>query len=463
MAVDTILIVDDENDLAKGLQRMIQQAFGCRTLAAGSGVDALQIVGNDAVDVVLADILMPEMDGFLLLKKIKARHPAITVIMMTAYASIEKAVEAIKLGAYDFIQKPLNQERLMHLLKKGLELNRLVRQNARLINAMCRKDELTKLVGQSNPIQAIREKIAMLAESEATVLINGETGTGKELAAHAIHNLSNRGRHTLVTVNCPALPETLLESELFGYTKGAFTDALDHRMGMFDQAHRSTIFLDEIGDISPPVQSKLLRILQDKEVKPLGSQKSHTVDVRIIAATNQDLELKMKQNTFREDLFYRLNVASITMPTLDQVRSDIPLLVDHFLEQVACEQNKPKKSVCPEVLNELLSRSWPGNTRQLENLIRRWYAMTSDREITQHHLFAEAGASEADSMDLDLEKPYQDLKERAVEAFTLDYLNRLLQQTKGNISLSAKISGLRRQSLQKIIKRYGIDVSHFRP
>lgn len=463
MTVDTILIVDDENDLAKGLQRMIQQDLDCRTLVAGSGVDALQIVGDDAVDVVLADILMPEMDGFLLLKEIKARHPAITVIMMTAYASIEKAVDAIKLGAYDFIQKPLNQERLMHLLKKGLELNRLVRQNARLIDAMCLKDELTKLVGQSKPIQAIREKIAMLAQSEATVLIQGETGTGKELAARAIHNLSDRGRHTLVTVNCPALPETLLESELFGYTKGAFTDASDHRKGMFDQAHGSTIFLDEIGDISPSVQSKLLRILQDKEVKPLGSQKSHTVDVRIIAATNQDLELKMKQHTFREDLFYRLNVAGITMPTLDQIREDIPMLVHHFLEQVACEQNKPRKSVRPEVLNELLSRTWPGNTRQLENLVRRWYAMTSDREITPHHLHVEAVNGEADPEDLNLEKPYQDLKERAVEAFTLDYLNRLLQQTKGNISLSAQISGLRRQSLQKIIKRYGIDVSHFRP
>jgi DNA-binding NtrC family response regulator len=403
------------------------------------------------------------MDGLLLLREIKARHPAVTVIMMTAYATIEKAVEAIKLGAYDFIKKPLNQERLMHLIRKGLELNRLVRQNSRLIEEMCLKDELTRLVGQSKPIQAVREKIAMLAQSEATVLIQGETGTGKELAARAIHNLSDRRRHALVTVNCPALPETLLESELFGYAKGAFTDAVDQRLGMFDQAHGSTIFLDEIGDISPSVQSKLLRVLQAKEVKPLGSQKSHTVDVRIIAATNQDLERKMKRNTFREDLFYRLNVARVTMPALDKIREDIPLLVDHFLEQVSCEQKKPCKAVRPEVINALLGRPWPGNTRQLENLVRSWYAMTSDREIRSHHLAAETGASQNDSAGLDLEKPYQDLKERAVEAFTLDYLNRLLQQTRGNVSLAAKISGLRRQSLQKIIKRYNIDVSHFRP
>ncbi len=463
MTVDTLLIVDDEPDLAEGLRRTIQSDLDCRILVAGNGSDALQMVEDDTVDVVLADIIMPKMDGLSLLREIKARYPAVTVIMMTAYGTIEKAVEAIKLGAYDFIKKPLNQERLMHLIRKGLELNRLVRQNSRLIEEMCLRDELTRLVGQSRLIQAVREKIAMLAQSEATVLIQGETGTGKELAARAIHNLSDRRRHALVTVNCPALPETLLESELFGYAKGAFTDAVDQRLGMFDQAHGSTIFLDEIGDISPSVQSKLLRVLQAKEVKPLGSQKSHTVDVRIIAATNQDLERKMKRNTFREDLFYRLNVARVTMPALDKIREDIPLLVDHFLEQVSCEQKKPCKTVRPEVINALLGRPWPGNTRQLENLVRSWYAMTSDREIKAHHLATEAGTGQDDPASLDLEKPYQDLKERAVEAFTLDYLNRLLQQTRGNVSLAAKISGLRRQSLQKIIKRYNIDVSHFRP
>ncbi len=462
MTSDTILIVEDEADLANGLRRMILLDMDCRIQVAGNGVEALKVMADQAVDVVLADILMPEMDGLSLLKEIKERYPAITVIIMTAYGSIEKAVEAIKLGAYDFIQKPLNQERLIHLLKKGLALNRLVRQNTRLIEQMCLKDQLTRLVGRSRPIKAVQEKIAMLARSEATVLIQGETGTGKELAARAIHSLSKRGRHKMVTVNCPALPETLLESELFGYVKGAFTDAVDNRAGMFDQAHGSTIFLDEIGDISPSVQSKLLRILQDKKVTPLGSRTSHSVDVRIIAATNQDLSLKMKENAFREDLYYRLNVAGITMPSLDRIREDIPLLVDHFLEQVACEQNKPGKNVTPEVLNELLARPWPGNTRQLENLIRDWYAMTSDLDIKPHHLAVEADSDAVPAVSLDLEKPYQDLKERAVEAFTLDYLNRLLQQTRGNISLAAQTSGMHRQSLQKIIKRYAIDVMQFR-
>ena len=462
MAVDTLLIVDDEADLAHGLQRAINLELDCRILVAGNGARALQIMGESAVDVVLADILMPEMDGLSLLKEIKAHYPAVTVILMTAYASVEKAVEAIKLGAYDFIQKPLDQERLIHLLKKGLELNRLVRENARLIEEMCLQDAMTKLVGQSGPMRSAREKIAMLAQSETTVLIQGETGTGKELAARAIHSLSRRGRHKMVTVNCPALPETLLESELFGYVKGAFTDAADNRIGMFDQAHGSTLFLDEIGDISPSVQAKLLRVLQDKEVTPLGSREGHTVDVRIIAATNRDLEQKMKQNTFREDLFYRLNVANLTMPRLDQIREDIPLLLDHFLELVACEQNRPRKTVAQEVLNELLGMSWPGNTRQLENLVRSWYAITSDLEITRQRTSDAPSTREENHTGLDLDKPYQDLKELTIEAFTLDYLNQLLQQTKGNVSLAAQISGMRRQSLQKIIKRYRIEVDRYR-
>ena len=462
MAVDTVLIVDDEVDLALGLQRTINLELDCRILVAVNGARALQMMGENAVDVVLADILMPEMDGLSLLKEIKARYPAVTVIIMTAFATVEKAVEAIKLGAYDFIQKPLDQERLIHLLKKGLELNRLVRENARLIEKMCLQDELTALVGQSAAMRAVREKIAMLAQSETTVLIQGETGTGKELAAQAIHNLSRRSRHKMVTVNCPALPETLLESELFGYVKGAFTDATENRIGMFDKAHGATIFLDEIGDISPSVQAKLLRVLQDKEIKPLGSQESHTVDVRIIAATNQDLALKIKQSTFREDLFYRLNVASLTMPPLDQIREDIPLLVDHFLELVACEQHRPRKAITQGALNDLLGRPWPGNTRQLENLIRSWYATNSAPEIAQSHPNIGSEAGDASAEGLDLEKPYQDLKERAIEAFTLDYLDRLLQQTKGNVSLAAQISGMRRQSLQKIIKRYGIEVERYR-
>jgi len=462
MLTDTILIVDDETDLLRGLKRSIGMELDARLLMAESAAEALSILELEPVDVILADIQMPEMDGFSLLQRVKSQDPAVTVIMMTAYGTIEKAVEAIKKGAYDFIQKPIDEERLIHLLRKGMELNRLVRENARLMEQMCLQESFANMVGRSRPMRAMFEKIRMLAQSDATVLIQGETGTGKELAAQAIHNLSHRANRKLLTVNCPALPETILESELFGYRKGAFTDAREDRRGLFDQAHGSTIFLDEIGDLTPTVQTKLLRVLQDKEIHPLGASDSHTVDMRILAATNQDLEMKMKHHLFREDLFYRLNVATLLMPPLRQIREDIPLLVDHFLELVACEQNKPRKRVAPELLDDLLARDWPGNIRQLENLIRGWYAMTGDQAIRMRHLGETVHPTSQRQAVRPLDQPYQDLKDQAIETFTRDYLKRLLRHTAGNVSAAAQISGMKRQSLQKIIKRYGIDVARFR-
>ena len=459
MADDTILIVDDETDLVRGLARTIaMEEMDCRVLTAENGLKALDILSREAIDVVLADILMPQMDGLTLLERIKAHDPAVTVVIMTAYGTIEKAVEAIKKGAYDLIQKPIDEERLFHLLGKGLELNRLVRENARLTEEIGRKQTLGRMVGRSRPMRDVFAKLQMLAQSDVTVLIRGETGTGKDLAAQAIHKLSRRGHRSLITVNCPALPETILESELFGYRKGAFTHATEDHTGMFDQASGGSIFLDEIGDLSPAVQTKLLRVLQEKEVRPLGAGRSHVVDTRIIAATNQDLEEKIRQNRFREDLFYRLNVATLSMPSLDAIREDIPLLADHFLEQVASEQKREKKRIAPEVLNQLMGQAWPGNTRQLENVVRGWYAVISDTEIRLHHLERDAGPVSCTATGMDLEKPYQDLKEQAIESFTRDYLDRLLSKTEGNVSAAAQISGMKRQTLQKIIRRYGIDV-----
>ena len=463
MADDTILVVDDETDLVHGLERILTMEIDCRVLTALNGRQALEIICQNAVDVVLADILMPEMDGLTLLERIKARDPAITVIVMTAYGTIEKAVEAIKKGAYDLVQKPLDEERLFHLLRKGLELNRLVRENARLTEAVGRKKTLGSMVGRSRPMRTVFEKIHMLAQSDATVLIRGDTGTGKELAARAIHALSRRGRRNLTTVNCPALPESILESELFGYRKGAFTHAVDDHTGMFDQAGGSTIFLDEIGDLTPQVQIKLLRVLQDKEVRPLGADRSHRVDARIIAATNQDLEHKIERNLFREDLFYRLNVATLSMPSLDEIREDIPLLTDHFLGLIAREQDKAVKQVTPEVLNHLISRPWPGNIRQLENLIRGWYAVIPEGTITLRHLSVDDRLAPCAPNVIDLDTPYLELKDQAIEAFTVEYLNQLLGRTGGNVSAAAQISGMKRQTLQKIIKRTGIDVQRLRP
>ena len=459
---DKLLIVDDEIDLLHGLKRMIEPELACRVLLAGSGVEALDRVKKEVVDVVLTDIRMPDMDGQALLEAIKEFDPAVTVIVMTAYGTIEKAVEAIKSGAYDFIQKPIDEERLMLLLKNGFELNRLVRENTRLMQRLSEKAPFENMVGRSRPMLHIFDTIQMLARTDVTVLILGETGTGKELAAQAVHSLSARRKLSMVTVNCPALPESILESELFGYRRGAFTHASDNRRGLFDQSHGSTIFLDEIGDLSRAVQTKLLRVLQDKKIKPLGVSTGHEVDVRIIAATNQDLKIKMDAQLFRADLFYRLQVATLTMPPLREIREDIPLLIDHFLEQAACEHHTSPKKLAPEVMNSLLKRDWPGNIRELENTIRGWNAVVPDDTITGRHLAVEGGKFSAKSNNPDLNRPYRELKEEAIEAFTLNYLNRLLENTGGNVTLSARISGIKRQSLQKIIKRYGVAVDIFR-
>ena len=461
---DTVLLVDDEIDLLRGLQRLLTMELGCRVLTAENGVQALEILDSEPVDALVADIQMPKMDGLSLLKAVKEIDSTVAVIIMTAFGTIERAVDAIKAGAYDFIQKPFEEDRLIHMLKKALELNRLVRENEQLKARVCENEPFENMVGQSRPLREVFSTIRMLAESDVTVLILGETGTGKDLAAKAIHSLSARRSSRLVTVNCPALPESILESELFGYRKGAFTGADADKEGLFDKARGGTIFLDEIGDLSLAVQTKLLRVLQDKTVQPLGSTETHEVDVRILAATNRDLEQKMRENHFREDLYYRLNVAALTMPPLRRLRDDIPLLAEHFLQKIACEQNAEIKRLAPELLRDLAQRPWPGNIRELENTLRGWCAVARGPVIGAETLSgAQPTPSDPGGPDSEiLSRSYKELKEEAIESFTLDYVKRLLEHTSGNITLAGQISGIKRQSLQKIIRRYGISVEPFR-
>ena len=455
-------MVDDEKDLLAGLQRSITMELDCNVLIADSSFKALETIRAEPVDVVLTDICMPGMDGIALLKAIKSHDPHITVIMMTAYGTIEVAVEAIKAGAYDFIQKPFQDDALMHMLRKGFELNRLVRENARLMAKVCEKAPFESIVGRSEKIRDVLQAIQALARTDVTVLILGETGTGKDLAARAIHAASSRRNQPLVTVNCPALPETILESELFGYRKGAFTNAAEDRKGLFDQAHGGTIFLDEIGDLPVSVQTKLLRVLQDQMIKPLGETASRHVDARIIAATNQNLKLKMEENTFRPDLYYRLNVASLYMPPLREFKEDIPLLVDHFLSKAACSMALPPKKIPAEVIDGLMARDWPGNVRELENLIMKWTALTGSSEIMVDDIELSRRRKNPAGGSIEISKPYKLLKDQAVETFTKDYLHRLLSHTRGNVTLSARISGIKRQSLQKILKRNGISAESYR-
>ncbi|MFH1156142.1 MAG: sigma-54 dependent transcriptional regulator [Pseudomonadota bacterium] len=460
--MQTLLIVDDELDMLKGLQRTIDSRMDVKVLIARDYAGAVSAIETNDIDLVVTDIVMPGRGGIDLLKFIKDHDPLITVVMMTGYGTIEIAVETLKAGAYDFIKKPFEMNDLIRILEKGLERNSLLRENRRLTSSLACLDTTRLVMGSSPKSREALERIRMLAATDVTVLITGETGTGKDLAARIIHETGSRKDRAFVTVNCPALPEGLLESELFGHRKGAFTDARETKKGLFDLADMGTIFLDEIGDLSLSLQTKLLRVLQNKEIHPLGQERSHQVDVRIIAATNQGLGEKIRTGQFRADLFYRLNVASLVMPPLRDIREDIPILVSHFLAKAAASLNVQPKAMSPGYLEELTARDWPGNIRELENTIIGLMATTSGSIIDPRQIETSSTAEAGLLASGVLTGSYLDHKNQLIERFTKTYLHQLFIQTRGNVSLSAQISGIQRQSLQKIINRYNITVDEYR-
>ncbi|MFZ0611381.1 MAG: sigma-54 dependent transcriptional regulator [Desulfobacterales bacterium] len=459
----TILIVDDEQDMLQLLKRSLAPELGCRIETASSGKEALQAIAREPYDLVLADIKMPEMDGLTLLEFIKREQPELTVVMMTAYGTVDTAVEAMRNGAYDFVTKPFDHEALTVRLEKALERSRLLRENLRL-QMECRGDAaFQNIVGKSAGMNRVYETIRMVAKTDLTVLITGESGTGKELVARAVHNLSDRRRRPFVAVNCPTVPENILESELFGYKKGAFTHATQNKIGLFQEAHRGTLFLDEIGDISPTIQTKLLRVLQEKEIKPLGDTKSVTVDVRIIASTNQNLEEKIKKGEFREDFFYRLNVLPIKLPPLREHPEDIPIIASHLLEKHCGKLNKPLKKISSELMEVFVRRNWEGNVRELENVIMQGIIFsTTDairpQDIDLANRNAPAFPAEAALTSL----PYKEAKEKTLVRFNRKYLSRLLSENAGNVSRAARQCGLERQALQQIMRRYDIRADQYR-
>jgi DNA-binding NtrC family response regulator len=422
---------------------------------------ALRRVRQIPVDLVLLDIRMPEMDGLELLKALKQEDPNLTVIMMTAFATIELAVEAIKRGAYDFITKPFDKDALLRTLRQGLERNRLIRENQNLRLRVGEVLGLEGLVGQSLPMRRLYEKIQAIAPTDYTILIRGDSGTGKELVARTIHALSKRRQRPLITVNCPAIPEHLLESELFGHRRGAFTGADRDHPGLFEEAHGGTLFLDEVGDIPVTIQTKLLRVLQEQEIKPLGANKTRKVDVRILASTNQNLEEKIRQRTFREDLYYRLNVVTVNTPPLEDIREDIPLLANHFARIAGAELGITPKHFTPEAMEELMGRSFPGNVRELQNLVRRIVMFSPDSVIRPGEIRTLEGPSGAprtwaEEWPPASGEPYQEAKDRLLNRFTTAYVRDLLEKTGGNVTRAADLSGLGRASLQKIMRRQGI-------
>ncbi len=459
-----LLIVDDEPDMLALLCRSLEPELGCRVDTASSGEAALQMIRDGDYDLVLADIKMPGISGLELLERVKADQAEITFVMMTAYGHIEMAVEAMKHGAFDFITKPFDHDALVIRLEKAFERSRLLKENQRLHHECRSTDMFQELVGKSPQMQRVYETIRTVAQNDLTVLITGESGTGKDLTARAVHALSNRSKRPFIAVNCPTVPEHILESELFGYKKGSFTHATSDKKGLFQEAHTGTIFLDEIGDITPTIQTKLLRVLQEKEIKPLGEARPIHVDVRIIASTNQPLADKIQSGDFREDFFYRLNVLPIQLPPLRERPEDIPLIASHLLEKHCAKLNKPLKRFAPDLVEALVSRRWEGNVREMENLIVQGILFSASDEITptDMRIAKESASVRLAEITPLYDQPYKQAKENNLQAFNAAYIGHMLTLNQGNVTRAAKACGLERQALQQIMRRYGISAEPYR-
>lgn len=466
-----ILIVDDEYDMRTGLQRVLARKMPeIETVICGNAEEALHVVRDITFDLALLDIKMEGKNGLELLVELQECDPWMTVIMMTGYGSIEMAVEAIKAGAYDFISKPFENQLLCRVVQKGLERNRLIRENYALRQKVKQVSADSGFVGSSPVMRDFLYKLEIIAKSNYTTLVRGESGTGKELTARAIHTISERRDGPLVMVNCPAIPENLLESELFGHTKGAFTDAHQSKKGLFAEADGGTICLDEVGDLPLSIQSKLLRVLQEQEIRPLGDSREQKIDVRILALTNLDLEEMIAEKRFREDLFYRLNVVTLNTPSLRNMREDIPELIHHFTARVCDELQITPKTFCQRAVSALVGRDWPGNVRELQNVVRRIVMFCPGQVIQLEDLnFVENPPQPfRDSSDLSPfayaieDMTYKQAKQGLVDSFTTRYIASLLKKTGGNVTKSAEISGLSRGALQKIMKRLDIKASGYR-
>ncbi|MCK5097447.1 MAG: sigma-54-dependent Fis family transcriptional regulator [Desulfobacteraceae bacterium] len=463
-----ILTVDDEKDMTRLLQRTLEPEIDCKVSMAFSAKMAMNILANDTFDLVICDIKMPGMDGFELLDHITRSFPDLTVVMLTAFGNIDLAVKATKKGAYDFISKPFDQSEIIYKIQKALERSRLLSENKRLLSE--KKGFSSQLVGTSEAMAKVYEKISMIASSDVSVLILGESGTGKDMTAKTIHSLSPRKNQPFIPVNCPTIPELILESELFGYKKGAFTNAVRDKKGLFQEADKGTLFLDEIGDIGPTIQTKLLRAVQEKEIKPLGDTKTRKIDVRIIASTNSDLEKKMADHQFRQDFFYRLSVITIKLPPLRDRITDIPALAEHLVEKNCKKLNKEPKTISPEVMDLLMKQPWPGNIRELENVLIQGILYSKGEIINKADLpIKPVKKSITDKFDLSSPEHtelyklfYKEAKEKILHDFNHDYIGQLLSMTNGNVTQAAKQCNLDRQGLQQIMKRFSINPDQFR-
>lgn len=452
-----LLIVDDDPGHLATL-KTISRSWGYEAATATDGSEAVERVRSEPVDLVLMDVRMTHMSGIEALAQIKAYNPAIPVIIMTAYSSVESAVSALKAGAYDYLIKPLDFEELKLAIERACEHAGLKDENRRLKERLRLDGAATHIIGKSPPVKDLMEMLGMVAPSDATVLITGESGTGKELIARSLHFNSPRKEYPLVVVNCAAIAESLLESELFGHEKGAFTGADRRREGRFKQADQGTIFLDEIGETSMAMQAKLLRVLQEREICRVGGEEVLAVDVRVVAATNRDLERDVAEGRFREDLFYRLNVITLKVPPLRERREDVPLLASHFLNKFAEKNRKTAKGFAPVAMDMLVNYDWPGNVRELENAVERAVVLMTAEHVTEKQLplniaqqYAEARPSLPGfevAPQTDGTRSLGDIEKEAIIA--------TLEATDGNKSETARRLGITRKTLHNKLKSYGL-------
>ncbi len=439
-----ILLVDDDPGMLK-LLGMRLKSFGLRTLSAASGSEALTLLETHPVKVLVSDLRMAPMDGLALFHRVHQRWPTLPVILLTAHGTIRDAVDATREGVFAFLTKPVDKDELLSTLNKALSLHSQGSSEPAVADS--------GLLTRSARMFRLLEQARLYADSDVNILVTGESGTGKELLADTIHNHSSRAGGPFVAINCSAIPSELLESELFGYVKGAFTGANQDREGLFSAADGGTVLLDEIGDMPYPLQAKLLRVLQEGVVRPVGGRADIPIDVRVISATHMDLDAAIAERRFREDLYYRLNVVSLHLPPLRERLEDIPLLVEHFLARISARTGRPAKSLSPDALGLLLGYDWPGNIRQLENVMERLCALGTSAVISAT-LTAQALPGEAPVGIPSLSEARRD--------FERDYLVQLLTATGGNMTQAAELAGRNRSDFHKLVKRHDLDPAHFR-
>jgi DNA-binding NtrC family response regulator len=455
--METLLVVEDRGSMAEMLQETLE-AEGYKVISARDGVEGIRRLKEGKIDLVLSDLKLPGTDGIEILKASREENHLIPVIIMTAYGSVETAVAAMKAGAFDFITKPFDTDHLLLLIKRALETRQLMKENILLKEEFAAKFGMPRIIGKSENIINVAQIVQRVAPTKTTVLLIGESGTGKELFARAIHNLSGRKHFPFVPINCAAIPRDLLESELFGHEKGSFTGAEARKLGKFELADKGTVFLDEIGDMDLTIQSKLLRAIEEGEIERVGAVRSVKVDVRIVAASNKDLEKAVEEKKFREDLYYRLNVFPIRIPPLRERREDIPLLVDHFINKYCMEMATTGKNISKEALETLIHYRWKGNIRELENAIERAVILCDGDMITNEHVVIDKqyGLRSAEEPPSG-EGPLETVAREALRRAETQRISSALKETKGNKTRAAELLRVSYKTLLTKIKDYGIE------